>query len=305
MMRDLQIDRVLFKRIVRCAKRFAPDECMGLLARRSRDRSGRVTAGCLLPAVATPGQAEAAPLDISSAVARLAHRGLVPVGIWHSHGNGGVHHSEQDDTTIARVLPAMALENYRRPVTWPLVPFVAAPDEAQLPLPDGTTLQFSLVGPPLPGTDGRERMEWCSITTRFREPARVPRAVMGTGCLHLAGGPVVLSLGLPPRCTVESQIVDRAPLRSARLYSLVVNAAGEAYAVALAIHDLDGESVIQQGHCAIETVHERRGRVAPPGRPEAVIPARSERGRRCEDPVMPSHCRISDAEDDHDSIRPV
>jgi proteasome lid subunit RPN8/RPN11 len=302
---NLQINRVLFKRIVRCARRFAPDECVGLLARRSLDRSGRVTACCLLPALATPGKAEAAPLDISSAAGRLWRRGLVPVGIWHSHGTGGVHHSLQDDETIARILPAMALENYQRPVTWPLVPFVTAPDLAELPLPDGTTLHFNLLGPPLPGSDARERMAWSSIATRFRQPALVPRAVVRTGALHLVGGPVVLSLGLPPGCSVESQVVDRAPLRSARLYSLVVNSAGLAYAVALTVHDIDGASLIQHGPCPIETFGKRRARATQTGGPEAGIPAPSKRAHRCEDPAMPGHCRVPEAEDDHDRIRSV
>ena len=286
----LEINLGLFKRIVRCARRFAPDECMGLLARRLRDRSGRVTAGCLLPAVATPGMAEAAPLDISAAVARLAHRERVPVGIWHSHGEGGVHHSQQDDETIARILPAMALENFQRPVTSPLVPFVTAPDEAELPLPDGTALHFNLLGPRLPGCDARERVAWSAVTTRFRTRARVPRAVMGSRSLHLVGGPVVLSLGLPASCTVESLGVDRAAVRSARLYSLVVNAAGDAYAVALTVHDIGGESVFQHGHCPIETVHERRVRAARPGGAEAG--------------VLPDAC-ILEAEYGHECVRPV
>ena len=96
---------------------------------------------------------------------------------------------------------------------------------------------------------------WRSITTRFRERPAIPRAVTNSGCLHLVGGPVVLTLGLPFGSTLESQVVDRAHARSAHLYSLVVNAAGEAYAEVLTIHDIDGQSIIQQAPCSIEVVH--------------------------------------------------
>ncbi len=299
---NLQIKRELFKKIVRCARRFAPDECMGLLARRSRDRSGRVTAGCLLPAVATPGKAEAAPLDISAAVARLAHRGLVPVGIWHSHGEGGVHHSQQDDTTIACILPAMALENYRRPGTGSPVPCVTGPDEAELPLPDGTALHFNLLGPPLPGCDARERMAW-SI-----DHDTVP--------LTRAGSPVCHGDHFPASCGRAGRFEPRTspglhlgePGRRPRgdavgaLYSLVVNAAGGAYALALTIHDIGGEPLIQQGPCPIETFHERDVRSARPGRAKTVVPARSKRARRSEDLVLPGDCDIPKAEDEHECV---
>src|SRR5262245_35285627 len=108
---NLIIHRSLFRKIIRHARRSVPDECMGLLARRPFEHPGKVTAICQLPALATPSHAEAAPIHISSAVRRLRSRGLVPVGIWHSHGEGGVHHSLQDDETITRFLPAMAEDN--------------------------------------------------------------------------------------------------------------------------------------------------------------------------------------------------
>src|SRR5438552_868164 len=132
MIPNLIIDRGLLKKIVRTARRVAPNECMGLLARRRTGQRGRVTAGILLPAQATPAEAQAAPLDIALAAAGLMDRGLVPVGIWHSHGDGGVHHSQQDDETISRILPAMAEENYERPGPQTPVPCVTAPDEAEL-----------------------------------------------------------------------------------------------------------------------------------------------------------------------------
>lgn len=264
MVRNLIISKQLFDRIVRHAKRSAPDECMGLLARRSQGHPGLVTAACLLPAVATPSKAEASPIDIRSAVVGLMGRGLVPFGLWHSHGGGGVHHSTVDDETTLRLLPAMAEMNFERPCTMPLVPCVTAPDEADLPLPDGTTLHFTLLGRALPGLDARERIAWSSISARFRDEKARPRAVHGNGRLHLIGGPVVLSLGLPYGSTLESRVVDRAPVRSARLFSLVVNTDGEAYTEVLVMHDIEGRPIIGKQTCALEIVETKAGEKAPP-----------------------------------------
>jgi proteasome lid subunit RPN8/RPN11 len=267
---NLIIHRPLFRKIIRHARRSVPDECMGLLARRPRGHPGKVTAICQLPALATPGHAEAAPIHISSAVRRLRSRGLVPMGIWHSHGEGGVHHSLQDDETITRFLPAMAEDNYQRPRDALLTPSVRSPDEADLPLPDGTTLHFTLLGPSLPGLDGRQRIAWTSIATHFRERSVRPRAVVNRGHLQLAGGQVVLTLGLPAGSTLESHVVDRAPVRSAHLYSLVVNAAGDAHLEVLTIHDIDGQTVVQQSRSSVDVIHDGSASGIPATTPRTV-----------------------------------
>jgi len=172
-------------------------------------------------------------------------------------------------------------------------------------LPDGTTLHLTLLGPPLPGLDARERVAWGSVTTRFRPRTAVPRAIQAAGRLHLVAGTVVLTLGLPPCSTLESQVIDRAPLRSAHLYSLVVNAFGETCAEILTIHDIDGRPVIRQSPCSIEIVHEGSASRTPPRRREAMNLARSTCPGRHEDPVPPVQCRVPEDQNDHDDTRPV
>src|SRR4051794_36587486 len=99
------------KRINRHARAVAPRECLGLLAAKRGAAPGLATITCLLPARASESHAEATPLDLARAAAALRGRGLKPVGLWHSHGDFGVHHSPIDDATVARLLPAMAEVN--------------------------------------------------------------------------------------------------------------------------------------------------------------------------------------------------
>jgi hypothetical protein len=140
-----------------------------------------------------------------------------------------------------------------------VVPAVTAPDEAWLPRPDGTALAFTLVGPPIPGLDAHEKARWGSVTTRFRDRAVAPRAILKDGELHLFGGPVVLALGLPPDSTVSSRIVEASPLRVATMFSLVVNVRGETYCEALTVHDVDGRTFTEMDPCAIEVVDQPNG----------------------------------------------
>jgi hypothetical protein len=65
---------------------------------------------------------------------------------------------------------------------------------------------------------------------------------------------VVLTLGLPDRSTLESRLGDRAPVRWAHLYSLVVNTAGDAHLEVLTIHDMDGHSIIEHHPSSIEII---------------------------------------------------
>src|SRR6266481_9328630 len=107
----LRIDRRAMRRIAGYARAADPNECMGLLVARSGDAPGRARMGYLLPARASRAYAEADPLDIGRTVRGLRSRSLKLVGLWHSHGRLGVHHSATDDETVARLLPGMAEEN--------------------------------------------------------------------------------------------------------------------------------------------------------------------------------------------------
>ena len=234
------------------ARDAAPDECMGLLASRRGDRSGVVTHAVRLRAEASLARAEADPLGIAEVVVRLRRRGRIVRGIWHSHVEFAAHHSSVDDATMTRLLPGMADDNFTRPVPPSLAPAVTAPDEARLPLPDGTALRFSLVGPPIPGFDALETAHWASVTTRFRDTNGTPRAVVRGGRLDLIGGPVVLSLEVPVDARLISRIVDAAAVRTARMFSLVVNVHSETYCEALTVHDLDGRTFTEMGPCAVE-----------------------------------------------------
>src|SRR5438067_11804129 len=110
-----RIDRRAMRKIARFARAADPNECMGLLVARSGDAPGRARMARLLPAKASRAYAEAAPLDIGRVVRELRSRSLKLVGLWHSHGRLGVHHSSIDDETVARLLPGMAEENFQRP----------------------------------------------------------------------------------------------------------------------------------------------------------------------------------------------
>ncbi len=260
----LIIGRRLLSKVVALAREAGPNECIGLLA--SRGPSGPVIGGCVLPSQdATPCQAEAEPVAIRAAVSDLLGRGLVPAGLWHSHGNSEVHHSFVDDETTRRFLPAMAERLFRRPRTAPLVPIVVSRDEAELPLRDGTYLRFALLGPAIPGSDARTRIAWTSTTIRMAARRSQPRAIRSPDRLRLVGGPVVLDLGLPEGHVLESRVVDRSPLRVARMWSLVVNTAGETHAEMLTLLDIQGRSVVQQRPCSIEVVGKGATRAAARG----------------------------------------
>jgi hypothetical protein len=144
-----------------------------------------------------------------------------------------------------------------------LTPGVTSPDEATLPQEDATIHQFTLLGPALAGSDGRQRIRWKTIDTRFRDRSMRPRAVLSPGSLQLAGGQVILTLGLPAGSTLESQVVDRSLVRIADLYSLVVNAAGAAYVKVLTIHDIGGGMLFEQSSSSIRfTGNDSSSRVA-------------------------------------------
>jgi proteasome lid subunit RPN8/RPN11 len=256
------------------ARNAAPDECMGLLASCRYERSGVITHAFLLKAEASLARAVADPQGIAEAVARLRQRGMVPRGFWHSHVDFSAHHSSVDDSTMTRLLPGMAEENFVRPASLYRVPTVTASDEALLPLPDGTALAFTLVGPPIPGLDAHEKARWGSVTTWFRHQAVSPQAIQRDGHLYLSGGPVVLAIGLPAEATLHSHVVEASPLRVATMFSLVVNVRGETYCEALTVHDVNGRTFTEMDPCAIEVVDrpEASGQATGKGHLQTVEP---------------------------------
>lgn len=250
----LVVTRRLVVAIRSHARNAAPNECVGLLASRPDNRSSVVTHAVLLEAITAPARAVADPRGIARVVARLRARGLIPRGFWHSHGNFPVHHSSEDDATMTRLLPGMAEHNFERPVPPHLAPAVTAPDEAWLPLPDGTALAFTLVGPPIPELDAHIKSQWESITIRYRGQGVAPWVAQRGGRLLLHGGGVVLVLGLPPAAMLSSRLVEASPVRVATMYSLVTNIRGELYAEALTVHDVNGRSLTELAPCTIDIV---------------------------------------------------
>ena len=183
------------------------------------------------------------------------------MGLWHSHGSHGVFHSAVDDQTVMRLLPAMAEWNFERPrATWP-VPAVTGPDTAVVPLEDGRWLRLALVGPRIPGPDvGHERAAWAHFDVAPKSQKVSPRAIHQGGSLRLVAGGLELRLGVPDGSNVISTIEDHAPIRSARLFSLVVNRRGERYAEVVSVHDLGGELHMAKRTCQVAVITGRADR---------------------------------------------
>jgi proteasome lid subunit RPN8/RPN11 len=268
---QLQISSSVLKWIKGRARAAGREECMGLLTIKRGNRSRIICGACQLPAEASGSRAEAAPLEIARAAARLQLRSRDVIGIWHSHGSHAVFHSDTDDDTVLRLLPAMAERNFEWPTPPVTAPVVTGPDSAAIPFPDGRVARFSLEGETIPGLEARELATWTRITTTFEHthlssPARLqagstgqgePRAVLNPDQLRLQAAGVILVLGIPTGASIRSQIDDPTGLARAHLFSLVVNNRGDAYAEAMVIDDRDGESVIDKGPCGIEILPDR------------------------------------------------
>jgi proteasome lid subunit RPN8/RPN11 len=253
-MTTLQIRKPILERLFAHARAAGTDECMGLLASRLSAPPGLVTAAWRLPAEASPGHAEVSPEVLHRAARRLRARRMRPVGLWHSHGLHNVYHSNTDDETTVRLLPAMAEWNFERAAPPWGTPAVTGPDSAVLPLADGQFLRCTLLGPPIPGLDAHERAQWGQVTTRFLSAPR-PAGMMQKGnVLLLRAGEIGLRLEIPEGASVNTQVEDVAPYRRARLFSVVVNHDGDAYAEALTVHDIDGGTFIDKGACPIEVL---------------------------------------------------
>lgn len=254
---ELTIEQAVFDGILSAAAAAGSQECMGLLAS-GTGKGSRITGACQLPAQVSGSHAEADPLAIRRAGELFRKRRQRPVGLWHSHGSHGVFHSAVDDHTVMRLLPAMAEWNFERPrAVWP-VPAVTGPDTAVVPLDDGRWLRLALVGPSIPGTDdGHEQASWACFDVARKPRKGSPRAIHKGGSIRLVAGGVELHLGVPDGANVISAIEDHAPLRSARLFSLVVNRRGERYAEVVSVHDLGGELHVAKRACGVAVITDR------------------------------------------------
>ncbi len=271
-----RVTRRVLTATCRHARSAAPNECIGLLASHKHDRSGIVTHVFRLRAEASLTRAVADPQGIAKVVAQSREQEMSCRGFYHSHVKLSAHHSSIDDSTMTRLLPGMAEDNFVRPGFSHRAPTVTAPDEAMLPLVDGTSRTFTLSGPPIPGLNAYEKAQWTSVSTLFRDRKVQPKAIQEDDRLFLCSGPIVLALGLPPGATVSSRIVDASPLRVATMFSLVVNIRGEIYCEALTVHDVNGRSFIEMGPCAVDVVDEpeAKGRSIGNGHIEASVSGR-------------------------------
>jgi proteasome lid subunit RPN8/RPN11 len=247
------IHRETLEEIDRAAKIAGNNECMGLLA--SPRESPAITNMCILPAVASAAHAEASPLALRAHMESLVSKGLIPRGIWHSHGKLPVFHSGTDHGTMERLLPAMAPWNFARPAHAIASPAVTASNSAVLPLADGRVMTFTITGSSLPEGYGYELAEWRGISTTFgTDPDAVQAAGFDGAVLALEGRGVRIELGIPEGATVQSCVQDRASYRTSTLFSLVVNVRRERFAEGLEVLDIGGESRTRVIPCDITLI---------------------------------------------------
>jgi len=228
----------------RAARAHNHDECMGLLT--SLPGEPAITGAYLLDAEVAPAHAEADPIALKHAADEIRASGQVARGMFHSHGKHAVFHSGTDHDTVHRILPAMAEANFERHGT-PGGPWTAGPGHAALPLADGRVRTYHLsakVG------SFEETLDWTTIRFSRRDTAQ-PTATHTTGLLELAVGGVVLSCGVPESATLTSTESDDAPARTARLYSVVVNCAGDYEAKCLVVAEFGSEGFVRFEPCEI------------------------------------------------------
>jgi len=228
-------------------------ECMGLLG--SEPGGDTVTSIEVLRARATAASAEASPLAVKRAADAMAARAIVPRGIWHSHGRLDVFHSGTDIATIHRLLPTMAMHGYVRDLST-AAPAVEGRDTAVLPMSDGRLMLFTLVSEPIPGTDLSEPATWTRVSVDYAPTGAEPSAELSAKSLRLMSAGVIVLLEVPPCAAVERRIVDRATMRQARLFSLVVNTRRHRYAQCLVVTDVDGDTTTKLVDCEVEVVNE-------------------------------------------------
>lgn len=248
----LPIERTTLDSVFRAAKRAGPREVMGLLANDPR-RGTAINFAAIIPAQASFSHAEAEPIHFRQAIDRLHAQQLRIRGLWHSHGNLRPYHSVTDDELVARLMPALAEQTWERPPHASAAPTITGPDTAQIPLPDGRTLQVELHGPAVPDLPGTcERAQWTNPTWRFDAQLQKPELLQVGDHLALRASGVELLVGIAGGCSVQTAVVDRAAYRFARLYSLVVNRRRETYAEVITVHERSGETQLVQEICALD-----------------------------------------------------
>jgi hypothetical protein len=248
----LRITSSALQRAHEFAKRHKNQECLGIGA--GHGPAGIIEHVRLLPAVTTTASATASPLAVRELITRFRREALQPTLLWHSHASFGVFHSGTDDSTVSRLLPALAEAAFQRPAPSWKQPTITGPDSAIIPLPDGRTQMITVAGAVVSDTGFQFRSRWTRIVHRCGGP-QAPRITILPERIHLGGGGMSVELGVEGGATVTARLVDAAPIRVAHLYSLVVNNRGDQYAEAITvIEDQTGESSIQQAECDIEVV---------------------------------------------------
>jgi proteasome lid subunit RPN8/RPN11 len=252
----LTIEGETLERVFVAAANASGNECMGLLA--SERASAAITHMCLLPATASATHAEAAPLALRQNVEQMLAKGLIPRGIWHSHGAMSVFHSGTDHATMERLLPAMAPWNFERPPHAVTSPAVTAPDSAVLPLNDGRLMVFTIIGEPLPGGYGHELGRWGGMSTHFvGKPSTQPRASFDGAKLDLESNGIRIELAIAEGATVQICVDDKAPYRTSTLYSLVVNTRRDRFAECLEVMEFGGRCQTRVAACEVLTIGDR------------------------------------------------
>lgn len=259
------------------AREQAPNEFFALMA----GERGQVTSLLPLASAATRGSARVTPETMLAGIKLLRDEGLVLLGACHGHGNLDTFHSCTDDENLLqRLLPGMASQALVRPPHAFPQPVVTGADSAHLPLADGRHLEFRLIGPELPDSPGcRLRPAWS--TTRFAVvPVREPNAQVGPGELTLQSDGVELVLQFTLDCQLHSRVVDRAPVRRAELFSLVVNSRGDEYVEGLVLLELATGSVAYHGPTHVEQFDESADRPSEQNacRPQSVSQASESTG---------------------------
>ena len=236
------------------AERAAPNECMGLLV---GDRGELVTGAVLLQGEAGNAYAAASPEVLHEAADLLRAQAWRPLGLWHSHVDFAVFHSGTDEETVNRLLPGLALWSSS---PWP-TPSAGirslAPDAVEVGSTDGEVQSIRLLGPAVPGTDGRERAVWSHVRVgNDGDASREARIEMIGGELVVDCGTTRLWLGIPEEASV---LVSRgeAPLaRRADLFSLVVNLRSDLYCERVTVLSSEEERFVVRAACDVDVVAE-------------------------------------------------
>jgi len=226
-----------------------PCECVGLLT--SAPGEVPVTGAYLLDARETPASAEAAPLALKKAADDIRRRSQIPRGMFHSHSNFQVFHSGTDTETIHRLLPAMAEPNFVR-VAEIQTPWVESPNQAVVPVPDGQVMVIRLE-PRDSSSAAFQAPSWRG-TRYVAADAKETGARLRADHIELVSGGMALILDLPEGCSISSRLEDHALVRIARLFSLVVNNAGDIEAKCLVMAEAGGETFFRLDPCEVVTV---------------------------------------------------